>query len=190
MKTSGRVIILFGFSGSGKSTLANMIGRKTGLRVIHPSGIIRDIYEGRQVDIEKTRHNTGFWESDEGVRVFRERLEQDEPVDVRVNRILVQEVDRGELVVDSWSLPWLTEKGTKIYLAASLETRAERVAKRGGLTFERALEVVSLKDEETTKLFRRLYGFDIQKDHHVFHHVVNTEMLNEAEVFTRLEGVV
>src|SRR3989338_8439649 len=110
------VIIIFGFSGSGKSTIANLVGEKYGLRVIHPSGILRDLYEKKKVDLGNTRYNTGFWESEEGVKLFESRLDEDEPLDVVSDRILVREAERGNVVIDSWSLPWLTDKGRKICL--------------------------------------------------------------------------
>ncbi len=177
------VIILFGFSGSGKSTIANLVGEKYGLRVIHPSGILRDLYEKKKVDLGNTRYNTGFWESEEGIRLFKNRLNEDEPLDVVSDRILVQEVERGNVVIDSWSLPWLTDRGIKIYLKADLEIRAQRVAMRSDISYDKALEVVSMKDEETRKLFKRLYGFDIKQDHDVFDYVVDTNKITREDVF-------
>jgi len=176
-------IIIFGFSGSGKSTIANLVGEKYGLRVVHPSGILRDLYEGNKVDIGNTRYNTGFWESEGGVKLFRSRLDEEEPLDVVSDRILVKEIRRGDVVIDSWSLPWLTDRGRKIYLRAALEIRAQRVAKRSETCYERALEVVAMKDEETRKLFKRLYGFDIKLDHNVFDYVEDTNNLTKREVF-------
>jgi CMP/dCMP kinase len=179
-------VILFGFSGSGKSTIANLVGEKYGLRIIHPSGILRDLYERKNVDISETRYNTGFWESEEGVRLFNSRLDEEEPLDVISDRILVEEIRKGNVVIDSWSLPWLTTEGTKIYLQAKLEIRAQRVAKRSDIGYERALEVVAMKDEETKKLFKRLYGFDIRQDHDIFDYVINTNYLTKSEVFERV----
>src|SRR3989338_2289237 len=124
------VVIIFGFSGSGKSTMANLVGERYSLRVVHPSGILRDLYEGKKVDIGNTRYNTGFWESEEGIELFKSRLDKEEPLDVVSDRILVEEVRKGNVVIDSWSIPWLTDTGTKIYLKADLEIRAQRVAMR------------------------------------------------------------
>ena len=180
------IIIIFGFSGSGKSTIANLVGERYKLRVIHPSGILRDLYEGKEVDIGNTRYNTGFWESEEGVRLFKGRLDEEEPLDVISDRILIEEVKKGNVIIDSWSLPWLTDKGTKVYLEAELEVRAQRVATRSRISYDQALDVVAMKDEETKKLFKRLYGFDIQQDHTVFDDVINTNGLNPKEVFTTL----
>lgn len=176
-------IILFGFSGSGKSTVANLVGEKYGLRVVHPSGILRDLFEGKDVDIDNTRYNTGFWESEEGVKLFRSRLNEEEPLDVVSDRILVEEIRKGNVIIDSWSLPWLTDKGRKIYLQADLEVRAQRIAKRSQISYERALDIVAMKDEETRNLFKRLYWFDIKQDHDVFDYIINTNNLTKNEVF-------
>lgn len=180
------VVIIFGFSGSGKSTIANLVGEKYELRVIHPSGILRDLYEKKKVDLGNTRYNVGFWESEEGIRLFKSRLDEDEPLDVISDRILVQEVEKGNVVIDSWSLPWLTDKGRKIYLKADLEIRVQRVAMRSSISYDKALEVASMKDEETRKLFKRLYGFDIKQDHEVFDYLINSNDLNREDVFTKL----
>ncbi|HII15530.1 MAG TPA: AAA family ATPase [Nanoarchaeota archaeon] len=181
-----KVIIIFGFSGSGKSTLANLIGKKYGLRVVHPSGILRNLCEGKPVDIKNTRHNTGFWETEEGIRLFKSRLEEKEPSDAVSDRLLLKEVSKGDVVIDSWSLPWLASNGIKIYLEADLDVRAERVAKRDSISYSRAKHIVSMKDEETQKLFKRMYGFDIKKDYTVFVYVINTNRLGKREVFRLL----
>jgi dephospho-CoA kinase len=60
-----RVVVVFGLAGSGKSTLANGIGQQFGLRVIHPSGIMRDLLEKKTVDLKRTRQNDGYWETDQ-----------------------------------------------------------------------------------------------------------------------------
>lgn len=179
-------IILFGFSGSGKSTIANLVAEKYALRVIHPSGILRDLYERKVIDLNNTRYNTGFWESEEGIRLFNSRLNEEEPLDVISDRILIKEIRKGNVVIDSWNLPWLTNEGIKIYLQADLEIRAQRVAKRSKISYDRTLEVVTMKDEETRKLFQRLYDFDIKRDHDVFDYVTDTNYLTKKEVFEQV----
>lgn len=179
-------IIIFGFSGSGKSTLANRLGEKYGLRVIHPSGILRDLLENKPVDLAHTRYNRGFWESPAGIHLFKSRLEEKEPLDVISDKILLQEIQKGKVVIDSWSLPWLTDLGYRIYLQADLDIRAKRVSLRSGISYQQAREIAAMKDKETTLLFQRLYGFNIEQDHNVFNLVVDTNKLNEKEVLARV----
>ena len=180
-----RVVVVFGLAGSGKSTLANGIGQQFGLRVIHPSGIMRDLLEKKTVDLQRTRQNDGYWETEEGARILADRLDQEVPVDLKADKILLEEVEKGEVVIDSWSLPWLTSKGLRIHLLADLTVRARRAAERGGIPYQKALERISAKDEQTRQLFLRLYGFDIKQDHHVFEYTLDTDELNEVEVLER-----
>ncbi len=186
MTKENKVVIIFGFSGSGKSTLANRVGKEFGLRVVHPSGILRDLYEGKEVDLQNTKYNTGFWENQEGIELFKSRLHEREPLDVISDRILLNEVKKSNVVIDSWSLPWLTDTGYKVYLEADLETRAERVAKRSAISYTRALDVIAMKDRETRKLFKRIYGFDIVRDHGVFDLTIDTADLTQEQVFLKV----
>ncbi|MDO8571392.1 MAG: cytidylate kinase family protein [bacterium] len=184
MNKKSRVILIFGFSGSGKSTLANRLGKRYGLRVIHPSGIIRDILGKKKVDINKTKYGKGFWESKKGVTLFISRLKESIPVDMIVDRILLKEIKKGNVVIDTWNMPWLTKKGIRIYLKAPLSLRAERVSRRSAISLKKAKRIVALKGEETRKLFKRLYDFDIKKDHSgVFDTIIDTSTLTVKEVF-------
>lgn len=180
------VIILFGFSGSGKSTMANRLGRQLGLRVVHPSGILRELMLGRKPNVARTKSNRGFWESEKGFSMLKGRLNDTVPLDVLSDRILLHEIRKGNVVMDSWSMPWLSPRGLKIYLKAPFAVRASRVAKRSRLSQADARRVVRAKDLDTRRLFRRVYGFDIARDHDVFDAVVNTRSMTKAQVYERL----
>jgi CMP/dCMP kinase len=180
---SQRVVLVFGLAGSGKSTLAKRLATEFHLRKIHPSGVIRDILEGKALNPEASSANDGFWESEEGARILEARLTETRPIDIEVNNILLQEVDKGNVVIDTWSLPWLTEKGIRFHLRAPLSVRAERAAKRAGIAFDQSRLLIDKKDNDTRQLFRRLYGFDIKNDHHVFHDTIDTTDLSAESVF-------
>ncbi len=185
-KNRNNTIIIFGFSGSGKSTIANLISKKYGLRIIHPSGIMRDLYEKKQIDIQHTRYNKGFWESKKGIKILKNRLNEKKPVDVIADKIILKEIKKGNVVIDSWNLPWLTNIGTKIYLRAKLDMRAKRVAKRSKISFTKARAIITKKDNDTYKLFKRVYEIDIKHDRNVFDYEINTNNLTKKEVFKSL----
>lgn len=191
MKNSTAVLI-FGLAGVGKSTLAQRLGAKLGWRVIHPSGLMRDLWENRSVDLNASRSNDGYWETPKGRRLLRERLTETTPLDVMVNEILLREVEKGGVVIDTWALPWLTDQGWRVHLTAPLRVRAARAATRRREVEEGSpLEsLLADKDQETRDLFLRLYGFDIFRDHHVFDYTVDTTGLDSDQVFRRvLEGL-
>ena len=179
-----RVVIVFGLAGSGKSTLAAKLAEEFGLRVIHPSSIVRDLISGKKIDVRQTQANDGFWESAEGSKLLHDRLEDVSPVDLAADQILLQEVQKGGVVIDSWTLPWISEVGIKIHLQAELEVRARRAALRGDIPLSQARERIAQKDEDTRQLFLRLYGFDIKADYQVFHHTIATDQLDPDQVFS------
>ncbi|MEI6117809.1 MAG: hypothetical protein WCP92_00700 [bacterium] len=39
------------------------MGKKYNLKIVHPSGVLRNLCENKPIDINKTEYNTGFWES-------------------------------------------------------------------------------------------------------------------------------
>ncbi|EET90438.1 MAG: cytidylate kinase family protein [Candidatus Micrarchaeales archaeon] len=187
---AGKTIIIFGFSGSGKSTAANALGELLKLRVIHPSSILRNIIEKREVDTKNTVHNEGFWESPEGMDMFIGRLNDKVPPDVASDRIILREAKKGDVVIDSWSLPWLAKVGIKIYLKADAATRARRVALRDHIPYRTALKAIGIKDEGTRKLFKRVYGFDIKKDMQVFDSIISTRGKSRNEVIEEIMGII
>lgn len=188
-------IIIFGFSGSGKSTMANIVGRRMGLRVIHPSSMMRDLFAKRPVNVGRTKYNRGFWEGERGQRLLKGRLKDDEPIDMASDRILLKELKKGRVVMDSWSMPWLFKGGIKICLTAPLRIRAARVARRSRLSISKALSLIRTKDQDTRRMFKRIYGFDIRKDADVFDLVIATDDLTTQGVaerimdFVRSQGV-
>lgn len=175
-------IIIFGFSGSGKSSLADLLGKELGLRVIHPSSILRDLIEGNVPDIAGSKAGKGFWESERGIKAFRERLKTHEPIDLLCDQILLKELEKGKVVIDSWSLPWLTGRGFKICLQASLKTRTQRVAERSNISLKKARATILMKDRETRKLYQEHRGFDIKHDKQVFNLIIDTENLSKNEI--------
>jgi cytidylate kinase len=182
-KENNKTIIIFGLSGSGKSTLANMIAEEYKIRVVHPSGILRNLLENKEVDVRNSEYNKGFWESEKGVQVFRDRLKEKFPMDMVSDKILLTELEKGNLVMDSWSMPWLFKKGVKIYLKCSLSERSRRVSLRSKISPEESRRIVSMKDNETQKMFKRIYGFDIKKDFDVFDFILDVKFLDEKQVF-------
>lgn len=185
------IVIITGSPGSGKSTLAEKIASKFKLRCVFASDILRRLQKAEleEIDLDKTEKSSGFWESDEGKEYLAKRAE-DESFDRKLDEELLRIINEGDnLVVDSWTMPWLSEKGFKIWLNASPSVRALRVSGRDSIEKEKALERIEERNEKTAAIYKKLYGFDYGQDFTPFDLVLNTDELSQEDVFEVVELV-
>jgi cytidylate kinase len=169
-------IIISGFAGSGKSTLAKRLAKRLGYKYVCGGDVLKEI--AKEEGYSPTEN---WWETPEGVEFLKKRQENHE-YDKKLDKKLMEIADKGSCVMTSWALPWIYGKGIKIWLHASQEERAKRIAKRDGISFEEALKIVKIRDEENIKLYKELYGFELGKDLDVFDIIVDTDGKNEDEV--------
>ncbi len=168
-------------TGSGKSTLAKRLAKKYGLRYLSGGETLKSL----AVEAGYKPAGRGWWETGEG-RMFLERRTSDPKFDRRVDEELIKEAEVGNVVLDSWTMPWLIEKGFKVWLDASPQVRARRVAERDGTSLEEASIALIEKDKRTRRIYKKLYGFDLGKDFTPFVVVLDTSELSVEEVYQTL----
>jgi cytidylate kinase len=184
-KTGNTIISISGLTGSGKSTVAKMLAKKYGLK--HLSG--GDILKSFAVEAGYDPGGKDWWETDKGSEFLKKRME-DQSFDKRVDERLIRQAKRGNIVLDSWTMPWLLDEGFKVWLRASQPIRAQRTAKRDGLSVNNALEALKRKEEQTKKIYNNLYGFQLGVDFSPFHVILETDKLDINEVFHILTKVI
>ena len=172
------VICISGMAGTGKSTLAKKLAKKYGLK--YYSG--GDALKALAAEEGSNASNNGWWESPEGLAFLRQR-EKDPQFDKAVDDKLLEYARQGDVLLDSWTMPWLLKTGFKIWLLASIEKRAERVAQRDKLTVEDALRILKEKEARTKAIYQKLYGFTLGEDFAPFNLVLDTDNLGSEEVF-------
>jgi cytidylate kinase len=165
----GIVICVSGMAGTGKSTLAKKLARKYALKYYSGGDALRELAKEEGYNSS----SRGWWESPEGLSFLRRR-EKDERFDRAVDDKLLEFAQRGNVLLDSWTMPWLLKKGFKIWLLASVEKRAERVAKRDGITAKEALRMLTEKEARTKAIYTKLYGFNLGEDFKPFNLVLDT----------------
>lgn len=172
------LICICGMAGTGKSTLAKRLAKKYGLEYYSGGDALKAlaIEEGYK-PLER-----GWWESREGMR-FLERRSEDSKFDAIVDKKLLELARQGNVILDSWTMPWLLEDGFKILLEASSEKRAERIARRDGISVKEALKALKSKEEKTKAIYKRLYGFSLGDDFTPFYLILDTNNLDREEVF-------
>jgi cytidylate kinase len=179
------VICVCGMAGTGKSTQAKKLAEKYGLK--YYSG--GDALKALAAEEGYKPFERGWWESKEGMH-FLEKRNKNSKFDEAVDKKLLELAQHGNVTLDSWTMPWLLKKGFKIWLEASPERRAERTAKRDGISVEEALRALRIKEERTRAIYRRLYGFSLGEDFAPFHLILDTDNLEAGEVFQVLCRVI
>lgn len=172
-------------AGSGKSHTAKRLASKYGLKYYSGGDALKALAmrEGYK------RKKRGWWESKEGIR-FLEHRGKDLKFDMAVDEKLLEVASQGNVVLDSWTMPWLLEKALKIWLEAPLRKRAERIAERDGISIQEAVKALKKKECATKIIYKKLYDFDLGEDFAPFHLLLDTNNLNREEVFNILCMVV
>ena len=179
------VICISGMAGTGKSTLTKKLAEKYNLKYFSGGDALKDLAktEGYSVSSE------GWWESPEGLKFLKERA-SDPKFDKAVDDKLLEYAAQGNVLLDSWTMPWLLKGGFKIWLMAPIEKRAARVAKRDKITVEEAFKVLEEKEANTKAIYQKLYGFVLGEDLTPFDLILDTDTLTADEVFGTLCRVI
>ena len=180
-----KVICISGMAGTGKSTLSKKLAEKYGLKYYSGGDALKALAkaEGYNPSVE------GWWESPEGLKFLNERV-SDPKFDKAVDDKLLEYARHGNVLFDSWTMPWLLKGGFKIWLLASIEKRAARVAERDKMPIAQAFTVLEEKEARTKTIYKKLYGFVLGEDFAPFDLVLDTDNLNADEVFAVLCRVI
>ena len=188
MRTTRRdiVICLAGLTACGKSTAARLLANKYSLKYVSGGTTLKELAQ-KAAGAEKA--GKGWWETSHGMRFLQQRL-RDSSFDRQVDNQLLRYAQEGNVVLDSWTMPWLSEKGFKIWLEVSPQERAKRLAQRDGVSVQEAAEMIRKKDGKTKQIYRKLYDFRLGEDYSPFDVVLDSELLTSEEVFDTLSLII
>jgi cytidylate kinase len=179
------VLCISGMAGTGKSTLAKRLAHKYGLKYYSGGDALRALAAEKGFNSA----SNGWWESPEGLS-FLEQRKADASFDRAVDEKLLEYAANGNVLLDSWTMPWLVKGGFKIWLAASVEKQAERIANRDHITVEESLQALKEKEAKTKAIYKQLYGFALSEDFAPFDLILDTDNLTAEEVFQVLCSVI
>ncbi|MFA5745939.1 MAG: cytidylate kinase family protein [archaeon] len=179
------IILICGFSASGKSYLVNSVADKLNYKHVHTSDILNQIACGvseKKVNCNNTKMNTGWYE----FSGLDEKRKKTNNIDKKLDKYLLNLVKtKNNIVLDSWTLPYLVKdnkKVIKIWLDATEKIRSQRLALRDKITYTEAHKLLKSKDSFSKEHFQELYGFTLGKDKQVFDLVINTNTLSIKQV--------
>jgi cytidylate kinase len=172
-------------AGTGKSTLSKKIALKYRLKCYSGGDALKEL--AKEAGYEVT--GEGWWESPEGLNFLECRV-KDPQFDKEVDSKLLGYAKLGDVLLDSWTMPWLLKDGFKIWLMASFDKRAARVAERDNLSFDQAFAVLKEKEAQTKAIYKKLYGFNLGEDFVPFDFILDTDNLDANQVFAVLCRVI
>jgi cytidylate kinase len=162
-------IAISGKSGCGNTTVSRLLAKRLSLRLINYT--FHDMARERGISFEE----------------LCRRAETDNHYDLHLDRHQVELASLESCVLASRLAIWLLKEAQlKVYLYASPEVRAGRIAGRENQPLAQALEELRVRDDRDHQRYLRLYGIDID-DYHFADLVVNTEELSVEQVVDSVE---
>ena len=166
-------IVISGWPAVGKTTLATALAKELGYRQYNGGDVLKLLASEKGYSVS----GNDWWDTDEA-KNFMEERESNPYFDIEVDRKLVEIVRHGDVIVTSYTLPWLVPESIKIWLKGSRSNRIRRMAKRDNLDVKQAKEIILQRDENNVRIYHNLYGYEFGKDLTVFDFVLDTDLLD------------
>jgi CMP/dCMP kinase len=172
-----KAIIISGMPAVGKTTVSRKVAEALGTPLVGGGDVLKEM----AVEEGYTPGGDDWWDKGEGMKFLQERKRSSD-FDKEVDARLIQKAKKGGVVITSYPVPWLTKDGVKVWLSGSVKSRAVRMSKRDGLSVAKCKKILSVRDTENYKLYKKIYGIEFGKDVNPFDLIVETDDVDEAKV--------
>ena len=170
-------MIISGPPAIGKTTVAQGLAEEFNLKHLSGGDILKEMAEAEGF----SSHGDDWWDTQDGIN-FLEKRKINTDFDKKVDEKLQELFHQGNVVITSYTLPWLVNDGIKLWLSGSFVNSARRMKTRDNVTELDALEVVKKRFEENKEIYKSLYNFEFGQDLSVFDKIINTDDLNAEQV--------
>ena len=139
-------IAVSGKSGCGNTTVSRILSERLGIRLINYT--FHDMAAERGISFEQ----------------LCLLAESDSQYDRHLDRRQVELAMEGSCVIASRLAIWLLKKADlTVYLYASADVRAKRIAGREEIPWQQSLQDIEVRDSRDRNRYLNLYGIDIDK---------------------------
>ena len=170
-------MIISGPPAIGKTTVAQGLAEEFNLKHLSGGDILKEMAQAEGF----SSHGDDWWDTQDGMN-FLEKRKINTDFDKKVDEKLQELFHQGNVVITSYTLPWLVNDGIKLWLSGSFVNSARRMKTRDNVTELDALEVVKRRFEENKEIYKSLYNFEFGQDLSVFDKIINTDDLNAEQV--------
>ena len=180
-----RSVIISGPPAIGKTTIAKGLANELNLKYLSGGDVLKEMAKDQGFNTDRD----DFWDTEAGMsflNIRKRNPEFDKQVDERLKKIFLND----NVIITSYTLPWLVRDGVKIWLSGSQEASAKRMTIRDHISIESTLEIVKKRYEENKMLYKKLYGFNFGDDLSVFDTVIDTDGLGPDQVLEQAKKAV
>lgn len=167
------IIAIAGPIGVGKSTVARQLAAHLGYRYISAGEFFREIARERGMSLTDVNR----------------LAEQDPSLDRELDRRQRELAQAGNCVVESRLSGWIVDADLAIWLRASLDVRAQRVAGREAQDVAVARHELVEREQSEWARYQRLYGIDIS-DLTPYQVIIDTTHWDAGAIGQALAGLV
>ena len=172
-----KAIIISGMPAVGKTTVSRKVADALGMPLVGGGDVLKEM----AVEEGYTPGGDDWWDRGEGMKFLQQRKKSSD-FDKEVDARLLHKAKKGGVVITSYPVPWLTKDGLRVWLSGSVRSRAARMSRRDSVPISKCREVLSVRDTENYKLYKKIYGIEFGKDLKPFDLVVETDSIDEDKV--------
>ena len=177
-------IVVSGPPAIGKTTIAKGLASEFNLQYLSGGDILKELASEQGFSSD----GNDWWDTEEGMPFLNQRKDNPE-FDKKVDDRLKTLFQNGDVVITSYTLPWIVDGGIKIWLSGTLENSAKRMQSRDNLTEINALDIVKKRFNENKLIYKNLYNFEFGDDLSVFDRIIQTDGLNAQQVLDKAKSI-
>ena len=167
-------VVISGWPAVGKTTIAENIAKDFNLKLWNGGDILKMMAYERGYS---SSLNHDWWDTEEAISFIKER-NNDPNFDREVDNRLIGLVNGGNVVITSYTLPWISDATVNFWLQGSVDNRAKRLAMRDKISIPEAKRIVQRRDNENKLIYKRIYDFSFGENLDVFDFALNTDLLS------------